>query len=254
MTNFLLDDGSAIKLEVISFDEPFDGEGGLPVMGPAPPTPLAQGPPPQLLGTPLAGGVDSSNGDGLGWPSDLPLLAQGHSAPFTLSAAARLSSSSSRNEVGGGGSDDFDDELGMPPDLPPPTGFTGVASAVLLGGGLGGARPLPELAPLAAAAVLESSVGVHDSGAASAPTPSLPVPWDCVETAAVVWDEGAGGDQLVRANEYYVVGDLGSGSFGRVFEVSARACTPPSLPRKPPRLEYHEITTSTASLKHPCGV
>jgi hypothetical protein len=178
----------------------------------------------------------------LGLPSDLPPLAQGHSAPFTLSAAARLSSSSSlRNEVGGGGSDDFDDELGMPPDLPPPAGFTGVALAVLLGDGLGGARPLPELAPLAAAAA------VLESGVASAPTPSSPVPWDCVETAAVVWDEGAGGDQLVRANEYYVVGDLGSGSFGRVFEVSARACTPPHpLPRKPPRQKRRRLAHSLA--------
>lgn len=43
--------------------------------------------------------------------------------------------------------------------------------------------------------------------------------WNCVETFEVDWEEEGHSGKVTRANSYSVIKELGSGSFGRVFEV-----------------------------------
>jgi len=118
--------------------------------------------------------------------------------------------------------DDFDD-LGPPPDVGPPpvAGFQFPPPPDSGVDDFGDLGPPPD-------APSSSNLTVAGAGTPT-PKPSSPPPpppereWDCAEALEVAWEEEPMSGKLVRANDYAVVGELGKGSFGRVFEVERRA-------------------------------
>lgn len=111
------------------------------------------------------------------------------------------------------------EELGPPPDVgPSPYSSPSSGSPQDDDFDLG---PPPEVAAPALAGFTSTSI-ISPRGSIGAPATPGPDSWDCVETTEVAWAEDPETGKLVKANEYAVVGELGSGSFGHVFEVERR--------------------------------
>ena len=201
MSSYLLEGSTPVELEIINFDEdePYEHEQVENVDIAAPTSPvqrLSTAP----LDTPLTGGIPGAN-------AHLSSVTHGMTAKERMAFFAangknnNAHSSNSSSAVGLGSGADVDDFLGEPPDQTSLSGLMGMTSSASHSRESESVRHDANLAPSHEVAV--------------AP---LAKDWNCVETSTVVWEESAS-DELVRANEYHVVKDLGDGSFGRVYVV-----------------------------------
>ena len=108
---------------------------------------------------------------------------------------------------------DFEvDDLGPPPDQAPQPGF----EPDELG------DPSDDMPPAPPFLYGRSNPPISSAPAPTAVNDSSPEDWDCTETLTVDWGETPSTGKITSANEYQVVGELGSGSFGQVFEVERR--------------------------------
>jgi len=200
MSSYLLDGSTAVKFEIINFDEPDEPSQVQNLDVAAPPSPVHARPkaPLDTLSTEVVPSAKRY------FPTGGTIGMEASERLAFLAAADNSGSASGAScisALGTGSGKGIDDSLGAPPHQLSLAGSMGMTSSACLGNASESSK-------------LDTNLALPHP-VASAP---LKKPWNCAETSTVTWEESSN-DELVRVNEYHVVKDLGSGSFGCVYVV-----------------------------------